>query len=117
MSISRLVCEWNDVSVDVVAELLARFEADDLAGLDGNFCAGLGVSAFACAAFGHFKSTKPYERNLISGFERIADGSNDGIHNVLHFCLGHVGFFSDLCDEFCFVHKKLPPWFVHKISL
>src|SRR5436305_4723020 len=93
-----------------VFEVLARLEADRLAGGDRHLDAGLGVAADALLAVADLEDAEAAKLDALAVAERGLHGFDDGIDGLRRLHPGHIRDFRDAVDDVRLDHCGSETW-------
>src|SRR5947199_5238562 len=82
-----------------ILEVLARLEADRLAGRDRHLDTGLGIAADALLAVADLEDAEAAELDALAVAERALHGFDDGIDGLRRLHPGHIRDFRDAVDD------------------
>src|SRR4051794_16798057 len=82
-----------------ILEVLARLEADRLAGRDRHLDAGLGIAADALLAVADLEDAEAPELDPLAVAERALHGFDDGVDGLRRLDPGHIRKLSDAVDD------------------
>jgi hypothetical protein len=94
------------ILVQSVFQTLAWTKLWHIGFLDFNRSAGTRVTASARGTLADGKSAKTHQGNRAAFFQCSVHCANGGFESATSRCLGQVSVFSNVFNQFCFIHKK-----------
>ena len=95
----------KNLSIQRIFQCFTGAKLWNLRRLDFNRVAGSGVATGARSTLAHCESTESYQRNRAALFQGRLHRADGGLQRARGSSFGDVSMFSDVLNQFCFIHK------------